>query len=383
MQRRFVSLLMVVLATSLLAGCAQPTPTTAPAPTQAPVVETVAPTEQPTIPPTEGSIVVTDALGRTVEFDQLPTRIVIAGKAAFMINNAALLFPDAPGRIVAFVPSSQTSNDFATSLYPQTGNMTRLETESGPEQIAPLNPDLVILKSFLKDSLGDPIEKLGIKVVYLNLETPEAIVKDLRTLGQIFGNPAKAEEVVSLIDQNSTRVTDVTSKLTDDQKPTVLMLQYSNKGGDIAFKVPPVDWLQTAMVEMAGGIPVWKDVPTDGWTTITLEQIASWNPQVIFIVDYKGNASDVVSQLKTEDKWALLDAVKNEKLFAFPSDYQSWDQPDMRWPLGLTWIATKLQPESFKTIDMNSEIKAFYINYYGIDESTFTGTILPLVKGDL
>jgi len=63
-------------------------------------------------------------------------------------------------------------------------------------------------------------------------------------------------------------------------------------------KVPPLDWLQTNMVEMAGGIPVWKDVPTDGWTTITLEQIAVWNPKVILLVDYKGNAVDIVSQLK-------------------------------------------------------------------------------------
>ena len=161
------------------------------------------------------------------------------------------------------------------------------------------------------------------------------------------------------------------------------MLQYSDKGGEIAFKVPPLDWLQSNMVEMAGGALVWKDVPTDGWTTITLEQIAAWNPQVILLVDYKGNGMDIVAQLKADEKWSLLEAVKNDKLFAFPLDFQSWDQPDTRWTLGMTWVATKLHPDLFGTINMQDEIKNFYMNYYGLNEGILSGTIMPLVKGDL
>jgi ABC-type Fe3+-hydroxamate transport system substrate-binding protein len=38
-------------------------------------------------------ISVTDALGRTIEFEELPTRIAIVGKAGFMPLDAAFLFP--------------------------------------------------------------------------------------------------------------------------------------------------------------------------------------------------------------------------------------------------------------------------------------------------
>jgi iron complex transport system substrate-binding protein len=348
----FVSLIVVG---GMLAGCAQPAPTAAP--TAAPVA-TEAPTVEPTAIPTP--IVVTDALGRTIEFAELPQRVAIAGKAGFMVSDATFLFPEASEKVVAYVKGGQTPYDFISMVFPLATGVTALETSAAVEQIAPLNPDVVLMKSYLKKSLGDSVEQLGIKVVYLDLES-----------------------VVSIINESEKKVTDVTSTLTEEQKPTVLMLQYSDKGGEIAFKVPPMDWLQTNLVNLAGGTPVWKDVPTDGWTTITLEQIAAWNPQVVLLIDYKGNAVDVVKNLKTDSKWALLDAVKNNKIFAFPLDFQSWDQPDTRWPLGLTWVAMKLHPDLFVSVDFNQEIVNFYKNFYGLDDSIINGTILPLVKGDL
>ena len=371
----FVSLIVVG---GMLAGCAQPAPTAAP--TAAPVA-TEAPTVEPTAIPTP--IVITDALGRTIEFAELPQRVVIAGKAGFMVSDAVYLFPEASERVVAYVKGSQTPNDFISMVFPLATGITALDTSAAVEQIAPLNPDVVLMKSYLQKSLGDSVEQLGIKVVYLDLESADAIVKDIRILGAVFGNPEKAESVVSLINESEKKVTDVTATLTEEQKPTVLMLQYSDKGGEIAFKVPPLDWLQTNLVVLAGGTPVWKDVPTDGWTIITFEQIATWNPQVILLVDYKGNAVDVVKNLKTDSKWALMDAVKNDKIFAFPLDFQSWDQPDTRWPLGLTWVAMKLHPDLFTSVDFNQEIVNFYKNFYGLDDSVINGTILPLVKGDL
>jgi len=382
MKRFFSTMLFLLIAGSLLVACATPTPTAAPVVTEPPATEAPTATAAPTESPTAEKIEVTDALGRTVEFDQYPTRIVIAGKAGFMIANAAFLFPEAQERIIAYVAGAQTPNDFISIVFPSAADLSQVASDSSVEQLAPLTPDVVLLKSYLKDSLGDPLEQVGIKVVYLNLESAEAIDQDIRTLGALFGNSEKAEQVVALNTANVERITSVTNELTEEQKPSVLLLQYSDKGGEIAFKVPPLDWLQTNMVETAGGIPVWKDVPTDGWTTVTLEQIAVWNPQVILLVDYKGNAVDIVSQLKTDEKWALLDAVKNDQLYAFPLDFQSWDQPDTRWTLGMTWIATKLHPDLFTSISMQDEIKSFYKNYYGLSDSVIDETILPLVKGD-
>ena len=384
MKRSIQFLTVVALLGSLLAGCAAPAPTAVPVITEPPateappVVETAAPTEAPAAE----KIIVTDALGRAVEFDEYPTRILIAGKAAFMLLDAAFLFPEAPERVIAYELRSQTGLDFIYTAFPQSRNMTILDTDAGPEQIAPINPDLVLMKSYLKEQLGDQVELLGIKVVYLDLETPEAINNDIRTLGAVFGNQERAEQLVQLYDQARSRITDITSTIPAEEKPSVLLLQYSAKGGEVAFKVPTGSYLQTQLVEMAGGEPVWKDVMGDGWTVITLEQIAAWNPEIIIVIDYSGKAMEVVDGLESDENWLLLSAVQNGKLYAFPLDFQSWDQPDTRWTLGLAWLATRLQPERFEALKMYQEIPAFYTDFYGLSESAVEQNILPLVKGD-
>lgn len=383
MKKILYSLLLVVLLTGLLSGCAAPTPTVAPVATEAPATQAPAPLQTEAATEVSTPVTITDALGRTINLDKLPTRIAITGKAGFMITNAAFLFSQAPERIIAYVPGGQTPNDFISIMFPRTSSMTQLDTEAGPEQVAPLNPDLVLMKSYLKDKLGAQFEQIGINVVYLDLETADAITKDIRTLGQVFGDSERAEQLVGLFDQSVKKVTDVTSTLTEDQKPSVLTLRYSDKGGEIAFSVPPQSWLQTSVVELAGGIPVWKDIPTDGWTVVTFEQISAWNPEVILLLDYKGNALETVYGLKQDAKWSLLNAVKNGRIYAFPLDFQSWDQPDTRWALGMTWVATKLHPDLFSDVKMYDEILNFYSSFYSLPKNVIDEKILPLVKGDL
>jgi iron complex transport system substrate-binding protein len=379
MKRIFSNTLLVILAFTLLTACAAPTLTEAPQVAPPQVVEPASPTEAPV----DESITVSDALGRTLEFDAAPSRILIVGRAAFMLLDAAFLFPEAPERIIGYELRSQTGLDFVQTAFPAAAGMTVLEMDSGPEQIAPLNPDLVMMKSYLKEQLGNQVEQLGIKVVYLDLETPEQINKDIQTLGQIFGNPTRADELTALYDQERTQVTDISSTVAEEEKPSVLVLQYSDKGGEIAFSVPPMNFLQYTLVEMAGGIPVWKDMPTDGWTVVSIEQIAAWNPDAVFIIHYQGKAVEVVEALKSDANWMLLDVVKNNQLFAFPLDFQSWDQPDTRWTLGLAWMAARLHPDLYPDFNLVEETKSFYANFYGLSEEVITNQVLPLLKGDL
>lgn len=380
---RLVSSIVVVsILLSVLAGCASPAASPAVDVTEVPV-EVI--TAEPTAEQTEAPIVITDALDRTVEFAELPQRIVLAGKATTLLANSAFMFPEAQERIVAYELRLQMKDrNFIETIFTDTPEMTLLEKDAGAEQIAPLNPDLVIMKTYMQEKLGSTIEALGIKVVYLDLETTEQFYKDIKTLGQIFGNAGRADELVAYYQANETRIADALTDITDAEKPSVLMLQYSDKGGEVAFSVPPLEWLQSMLVQNAGGDPVWKDATTDGgWTVVSLEQVAAWDPDMIFVVDYSGKAVEIVANLKTDANWQALTAVVNEKIYAFPVDFLSWDQADSRWCLGELWLASKIHPDKFSSIDMQEEITNFYRSYYALDEAVITDKVMPLVSGDL
>lgn len=390
MRIKFLS--FVILATMLLsAACTvQATPPVVPA-TAAPATALPAPTlaasasEVPATSPATSGFTVTDALGRKVQFSQAPQRIVLVGKALFMIADAIYTFPEAMNRVVATGSTAQSNGDFVAMIDPNAkSKMTLGDSTAGPEQIAGANPDLVIMKSSNQQTLGGPLEALGVKVVYVDFETPEQYSRDLVTLGQIFQNGSRAQEVANYYTDKLTSITNVTSALTDAQKPSVLVVYYNSKDNAVALNVPPLSWIQTTQVTDAGGVPVWKDSKLgNSWTTVTIEQIAAWNPDDIFVVSYFSPVDQVIASLKADPQWSELKAVKDGKIFGFATDVYSWDEADTRWILGLMWMADKLHPDLFPTLDIKSEAQNFYQTLYGMDKATFESKIVPLFTGDL
>lgn len=334
--------------------------------------------------PDDSNITITDSTGHTVTLAGLPERIVIAGRATIMVQDAIFLFEEANEKVIGIEDRNQSLYAFLPMIDPSLDSKGVLESKAGPEQIAALQPDLVILKNSMVEQLGTPLETINIPVLYLDLETPDAYYKDIATLGQIFGDQDRAEDVLDFYQSRVDQITQAVSGLDSDQKPDVLILEYSDKGGEVAFNVPPTTWLQTAIVEMAGGTPIWvDDAEGGGWMIVTIEQIAAWDPDQIFVIDYGGKASDVVAGLKTDPLWSELNAVQNGQIFAFAYDVYSWDQPDTRWILGLEWLATKIQPQLFSDIDILSEVETFYSQLYRMDETSIEENILPLLTGDI
>jgi len=329
-----------------------------------------------------GGLTVTDALGRSVSFDAPPQRIVVAGKAIFMLADALYMFPAGVERVVTLPSGAQSIGDFLSLVDPAFNQKTFLENNAGPEQIAAAQPDVVILKSYMAEKLGTPLEQLGIPVIYIDLETPAQYQRDLTTLGQLLGTPERAAAILDFYQQRVDQVSQAMAGLSDDEKPRVLLVQYSDKGSTVAFKVPPTGWIQTMLVEMAGGTPIWGEAAIGGgWTIVSFEQIAAWDPDQIFVIDYFGDPQQVVDTINADPQWQSLSATENGQLYAFPKDFYSWDQPDPRWILGLEWLATKIQPDRMERIDMRQEINQFYTETYGLTPTTIENKVMPKVQG--
>jgi len=335
------------------------------------------------VPPNQGtSISITDALGRQVELSAPPKRIVITGKSLVMIADATYMFPQAKERIIGLGSAGQGASNFISLIDPQYAAKAVLENEAGAEQIAALKPDLVLLKSYLAETTGRPIEALHIPVVYVDFETPEQYTRDIAILGQIFQDEQRAAQVNAYFQSKVEQVERTVASV--DSKPRVLMLYYSDKDGVTAFNVPPSSWMQTQLVLMAGGEPVWLNTnPGKGWAQVTLEQIAAWDADQIYVISYNKNSSDVVKNLQIDPTWQALRAAKQANIYAFPADIYSWDQPDTRWILGLTWLAAHLHPDRFSQVDISGEAQEFYQILYGLDKDFFEQNIRPTFKGDL
>ncbi len=330
----------------------------------------------------DSSMIITDALNRQVSLPNPPKRIVITGKALIMVVDAVYMFPEAPGRIAALANIGQGDNNFISLIDPNYAAKAILLRDAGAEQIAASKPDLVILKSSLAETLGKSLDVLKIPVIYVDFETPDQYYRDIEILGKVFQNEARASELVNFYKSKLETIQSAVQGVSS--KPKVLMLYYNDRDGVVAFNVPPMNWMQTRIVDLAGGVPVWADAnPGEGWAKVTLEQIAAWDADDIFIISYIKDPSEIVKNLKEDPQWQSIPAVKQNRLYAFPGDLYSWDQPDSRWILGLSWLAEQLHPDCFPQFDIVQEAQQFYETLYGLDTKFFEDKIQPTFRGDL
>jgi iron complex transport system substrate-binding protein len=386
MKKNFQITLFLILSLSMvLAACS--TPQAAAEPTAVSVVEEAAPVEEePTVVPTEEpvptEITVTDALGREVTFPAPPSRIVYGGKSSLMIADALFLFPDVSERIVAVSDTNQNFGNFIQAIDPNFDQKTVLSGQTSIEEVIANEPDAVLLKSFLATDYQTPLEELDVPTVFLDLETPEQYYKDILSLGNMLGEPERAQEIVDYYTINVAAITDTLSGLTDEEKPTVLVIYYRESDGAYTYNVPPESWMQTMNIITAGGTPVWLDSAANNWNMVGFEQIAAWDPDMIFLIAYRENSSDLVDSLLADPQWQSLTAAQNEQVYAFPGDFYSWDQPDTRWILGLKWLAWRIHPDLFPGFDTVSEVRSFYRDMYMLDDATIDSAIIPLLRGD-
>jgi iron complex transport system substrate-binding protein len=242
------------------------------------------------------------------------------------------------------------------------------------------------MKGTSVDTKGESLEKTGIKTLYLALETPELFAKDVVNLGLVLGNSKRANEILAFYQKRLDRLRKGTDGLKETDKPRVLLVEYSDRGGTFAVRVPAKSWMQTIEVQTAGGNPVWLEAAkgSDGYTIVNFEQIAQWNPDKIFVVVwYTLDPKKAIQGLKSDPQWSALKAAANGQIYAFPTDIFGWDTPEMRWILEMNWLATQIHPELFRDIDMKAELMAFFSQLYGMNKAAIETSILPRVKMDV
>ncbi len=328
----------------------------------------------------------TDAAGRTVRLEALPQRILVVGRGPHMSLHVLYMFEEGRERLIGSESRAATPSDFLPMVDPRFSEIEILAANPNVEQIVALAPDLVIMKGLMEDATATALGEVGIPVLYVNLETVEEFFQDLANIGAVLGNTERAEEIAAYYQTRLDLLAERMANLAEEDKPDVLLMSYSDRGGEVAVQVPAAAWMQTTQVVRAGGHPVWLDsaAPTDGWTVVNLEQISQWNPDMIFvIVPYSADPQAILDSLKADSNWAALQAVQNGQMYGFPRDVFGWDQPEPRWILGMQWLATKIHPELFSDLDIDAEVVSYFSQLYGMSQTSIEEHIYPILLTDV
>jgi iron complex transport system substrate-binding protein len=225
------------------------------------------------------------------------------------------------------------------------------QEETNIEELASLEPDLILASA--RTQWLETAAELGISIIRFEGESPELLKQAMTMLGAVLGPNAafRAAQYNAYYDRVLGDILAQTESI--DPKLKVYM------SGTEPLRVASGDMYQTAMIEAAGGVSVSADL-TGFWTDVNLEQVATWNPDVIFFVPYGGANAEAFTE---SPEWAIIPAVEAGRVYRVPNLTGPWDAPIPDSILGIIWMAQTLYPDQV-AYDCATEATVFYHLFY-------------------
>ena len=315
--------------------------------------------------PTDGAadITVTDQAGRTVTLEKAASRVV----SAYYISTALLVALDCDDSLVGIEKKAETRELYALASpglldLPAVGSGKGINVE----QTAALEPDLVVLPTKLAESAAQ-FEALNIPVAIVNPETESGFEECALLLGKLCGKEQRAGELVAYYREKAEMARRLTADVT---RPDVYLC-----AGSSYLSTCTDGMYQTELISLAGGRSVSEELPGDYWQSVSPEQLAVWNPEYIFAVNY---AEYTLDDIRNDPALADLSAVRENRIYTFPSPIEAWDTPAPSSVLGVLWLINMLHPELYTTEQYAAEARTFYKTFFVIE---VTDDMLGLARG--
>ncbi|MCL1805551.1 MAG: stalk domain-containing protein [Clostridiales bacterium] len=311
-------------------------------------------------PPQAGaSVSITDVMGRTVTLPKPAAKLV--GTHNPTLNIAIIL--GGGGKYLVGFGNKNMAGGLYGYVYPEIDDVLQIGRgrEINMESVVQAGADLAILPQRFAD-LAESFEAVGVPaaVILPNSESFETIKASIALLGTLTGEEDRAAQINRFFDGKISEAKAVAQKVTD--KPKALFL-----GASSQLSVANGLMLQSEILETVGAVNAAKNVGGSGdFQEVSVEEIIGWNPDVIYIPAY---AQYTVDDLLNDRAWGSIKAVKDKRVYVFPSALEPWDYPTPSAAIGLVWLLHNLYPELYSMDQVLKDANEYYNMIYG---QTFT-----------
>jgi len=226
----------------------------------------------------ERSIVVVDALNRTVVLDRLPTRVVSLAPSITEI----VFYLGLEEYLIGVDSVSYNDPYFGINSYVKERGVADVGgywwSAVNLEKILELKPDLVLADKGAHQPLLQFFEDYGVKAVYLNggsAVNVEDVVADFRIVAGIYGRESKVEEFAE-------KLSVVIAEYRERLEP------YTGKRVVMVVGVWQGIWVAgsgTYMDDVVTRLGLVNAVTLSGWVAVSSLQILEWDPDIVLIVD--------------------------------------------------------------------------------------------------
>lgn len=251
-----------------------------------------------------GSIKITDQLGRIVVLNGTPQRIISLSPA-----NTEILF--ALGLSDKIIGVTSYCNYPAEALEKE---MVGGFSTPDIEKIIVLEPDVVFAAPIHEAEVIPQLENLGFTVIAIAPETIDETYDAIELVGTVTGVQENASFLIENMKSEISVVTSLVANLSNQEKPNVFYIVWHDPlmtaGGDT---------LPGQLIELAGGNNIFANL--SDYPTISIESLLYGEPQVIIAGTGMGSGADAPLQwVQDESRLQGTEALKEGKVFSINTD---------------------------------------------------------------
>lgn len=308
--------------------------------------------------------VITDMAGRTVTIPSKVKSVYCAVPTA-----EAMISSLCPDKLIGWVNKPTEASlkylpeRFAT--LPVIGGWMGQKVTANMEDIIKLNPDVIIYMTneyaLAKDETPKQIETQTGKPVIVVPSDLKYTAEVYRFLGDCLSETERGEKLASYCEEKMTQVKDAMAKVPEAEKRSVY---YAENPDGLA--TDPAGSGHTEVLDFVGvkNVADVEMLTGMGLTTVTIEQIINWNPDVMLV---STSSADTYKNVMTNAIWKDIKAVQDGRIYVTPAVPFNWFDrpPNTMRVLGIQWFASVMYP-NYISYDINSEIKEYFNLFYNV-----------------
>jgi iron complex transport system substrate-binding protein len=266
--------------------------------------------------------------------DHTPRRIA-------SLQPSATVILDAVGELDRVVACTKYCADVVPAIQSSPRTILSDSWTANAEQIAAVQPDLVIASVPYQEKAVIEILKSGARFLGFAPKTLEDIYTDIAMIAGIVGASSRGEEIIR---QMRERVEQFRSRSASSRRPKVFCEEW---GKPLIASQP---WV-AELVEAAGG-----EVIGEAGRQISAEEVARLNPEIV-VAAWCGAGDRVpLEKIVNERGWQGIAAVKRGRVYCIRDEYLNTPAPTLL--RGLEALAFAIHPELFPPSEVIRQITA-------------------------
>ncbi len=322
--------------------------------------------------PAEGTVTVTDHAGNKVSVPKNPERVVVCD--ILPLPSVLSVFFGSAEKLVGIAPGSMSAaeNSLLSTLYPEILNAETgfiSGSDVNLEELAKLDPD-VVFYSASQPEQGENLRKAGFAAVALSVNkweynAIETLNHWIELLSQIFPDNDRTKIVQEYSNEAYDFVQERVKDIPDEERERVFFLfQYNDSTIMTSGKLFFGQWWASAV----GAVNVAEELTQDNSVTVNLEQVYSWDPEMIFITNFTtAFPQDLYDNTIGTYDWSGVSAVQDQKVYKMPLGMYRSYTPGVDTPITLYWLAKTVYPDLFEDIDVTQKAVDYYKTVFDVD----------------